>query len=150
MSEKKYFTKASPFINREKEKEYLLNYLHASPESILFVYWPKSSGKTMLLTKIIKELPDRYIVSYTNFRRYTLIDYTSFVHIMFQEAARVDKSWKVNLDDIMNEYTEKKKSLKIWAYRFFQRSSEEIIKMKNKMYDPFVLMQDTMIDMNEK
>ena len=150
MSENNYFSTPSPFIDRQDEKKYLLEYFYASPESILFIYWPKSSGKTTLITKIINELPDEYIVSYTNFRRYALIDYSSFVHIMFQETANVDKSWKVKLEDIMKEHTEKKKSLKAWLYRFFQGSKEEIVKIKNKEYDPFVLMQDTLIDMNAK
>ena len=144
----KYDLPLPPFVDRKDEKKYISDYLTKSwPASMLFVYWPKSSGKTTLIEKIINELPDEYIVSYTNFRRYTLVDYTSFVHIMFQEAAKVDKSWNVNLDDIMKEHTEMKKSAKLWFYRFFQWSKEEIIKIKNKEYDPFVLMQDTMIDM---
>ena len=147
MSEK-YDLPLPPFVNRKEEQKYIKDYLTKSgPASILFVYWPKSSGKTTLITKVLDELPDSYIVSNINFRWYSLVNYDSFVTIMFQEAEKIDKSWKVRLEDIRKDYTEKKKSFKLWFYRFFQRSREEINKIKNKEYDPFVLMQDTLVDM---
>ena len=65
------------------------------------------------MEKIINELPDHYLVSYTNFRRYALADYESFVHIMFQEAENIDESGKVKIEDIMKEYIQKKVNAKL-------------------------------------
>ncbi len=39
------------FWDREKEKEELKAYLKSEPNAILFVYGPKSSGKSTLLKK---------------------------------------------------------------------------------------------------
>ncbi len=56
---KKYFDKYPPFINRIAEQEYINNYLWNSPSNILFVYWPKSTWKTTLIEKVIKELDQK-------------------------------------------------------------------------------------------
>jgi AAA+ ATPase superfamily predicted ATPase len=43
------YKKDVAFINREKELQYLRDYIDIRPESILFIHGPKSSGKTTLL-----------------------------------------------------------------------------------------------------
>lgn len=53
------------FINREKEQDYFLKYFWELPRNILFVYWPKSTGKTTLMKKVIKKLDEKkYAISY--------------------------------------------------------------------------------------
>ncbi|CAB3289808.1 protein of unknown function [Methanocaldococcus lauensis] len=47
------------FYNREKELKYLKIYCQLEPNSILFVYGPKSSGKTTVMLKVIEELNKR-------------------------------------------------------------------------------------------
>lgn len=44
------------FYNREKELNYLKNYVQLEPNSILFVYGPKSSGKSTVMLRVIEEL----------------------------------------------------------------------------------------------
>ncbi len=57
MNEKKSgYKKDVAFINREKEKRYLRNYIDIRPESILFLHGPKSSGKTVLLYKFLEQI----------------------------------------------------------------------------------------------
>jgi Predicted ATPase (AAA+ superfamily) len=42
-------TKNAAFINRSKELQYLYEWVSEDPDRILFVYGPKSSGKTTLM-----------------------------------------------------------------------------------------------------
>lgn len=59
------------FYNREKELNYLKNYVQLEPNSILFVYGPKSSGKSTVMMRVIKELENSNIVFfYYNLRKY--------------------------------------------------------------------------------
>jgi len=43
------------FINRKKEINYLNSWISEEGKNILFLYGPKSSGKTTLLYKMINE-----------------------------------------------------------------------------------------------
>ena len=47
------------FIDREKEIEFFLNYFNQNPERILWVYGPKSTGKTTLIEYIIENELDK-------------------------------------------------------------------------------------------
>ncbi len=89
---KKYFDKYPPFINRVAEQEYINNYLWNSPSNILFVYWPKSTWKTTLIEKVIKELDQKkYAVNYLDMRRILITNFNDFKNIFFPE----DLKWKV-------------------------------------------------------
>ncbi len=44
------------FIDRENEMAELRNYLESRPNSILFLYGPKSSGKTTLMSRFLIRL----------------------------------------------------------------------------------------------
>ena len=50
------------FYNREKELNYLKNYVQLEPNSILFVYGPKSSGKSTVMRRVIKELENSNVI----------------------------------------------------------------------------------------
>ena len=59
------------FIDREKEIEFFLDYFHQKSERILWVYGPKSTGKTTLIEYIVENhlMQDpNYNVRYINFR----------------------------------------------------------------------------------
>ena len=60
------------FYNREKELNYLKTYCQLEPNSILFVYGPKSSGKTAIMLRVIEELSkkDDLIFFYYDLRKY--------------------------------------------------------------------------------
>ena len=47
------------FIDREKEIEFFLNYFNQIPIRILWVYGPKSTGKTTLIEYIIENELDK-------------------------------------------------------------------------------------------
>ena len=50
------FTKEPAFVNREDELAYLETWISAMPENILFLYGPKSSGKTTLIYRFIERI----------------------------------------------------------------------------------------------
>ncbi len=49
------------FINRTEEITYLNNYLTGQPNALLLLYGPKSSGKSVLLHKVINELLNLFV-----------------------------------------------------------------------------------------
>ena len=60
-----------PFVDREKEEQFLLDRFKHRPEKLLFIYGPKSSGKTTLMEYLVEnilEKEEEYYVNYVNFR----------------------------------------------------------------------------------
>ena len=98
-----YFTEKPPFINRVAEKQYFLNYFNSAPTNILFVYWPKSTWKTTLIKKVIKENLDEkdYRINFINLREYIITNFKDFKNLFFPkdlkqeiwETARQVVSW---------------------------------------------------------
>ena len=74
------------FINRKKEIKYLNAHFESEPNCLLFVYGPKSSGKSSLLDNIVKQLDkDQYAINFLDLRRLIIYDFNSFLDIFFQE-----------------------------------------------------------------
>jgi len=76
------FFRGEPFIDREKEIEFLKKFFEDKPRRILFLYGPKSTGKTTLIEYVIEnELfedfklfkSQKYNVKYINFRFYICV-----------------------------------------------------------------------------
>ncbi len=81
------------FINREEEIAFLKDWINYIPKEILWIYGPKSTGKTSLIEYVIeKELTsnlkifDRYWIKYINFRGLMIGSYDSFINSFFEEA----------------------------------------------------------------
>ena len=88
------------FINREKEIKYLQNHFKNEPNSLLFVYGPKSSGKSWLLNKVANNLDKKkYAVNYISLRSVFIYDFKTFLDVFFQENLQ-DKT-----KDILNGIT---------------------------------------------
>ena len=101
------------FVNREKETAYLKNWMHREPNSLLFVYGPKSSGKTALITHIIENHIDqkKFAINYMNLRQMLVYNFQSFLDAFFTRTTK-DKVreivagismnigfFKINMDD---------------------------------------------------
>ena len=75
------------FVDREKDEQFLLDKFKHHPEKLLFIYGPKSSGKTTLMEylveNVLKEDKTLY-VNYVNFRGYAIVNYDSFLDVYFQ------------------------------------------------------------------
>ena len=83
------------FYNREIELNYLKNYVQLDPNSILFVYGPKSSGKTTVMLRVIEELSKRddLIFFYYDLREYATPTKDEFLEIFFEKG---DKKYLLN------------------------------------------------------
>ncbi|ADC70050.1 ATPase [Methanocaldococcus sp. FS406-22] len=82
------------FYNREKELNYLKTYCQLEPNSILFVYGPKSSGKSTVMRRVIKDLENSDIVFfYYNLRKYATYSKEEFLRVFFEKS---DKKYLLN------------------------------------------------------
>ena len=146
---KKYFSKSSPFINRKKEQDYINGYLNSSPESILRIYWPKSTWKTTMINKITNQLWKDYVVSSINFRGYLIGNYDMFVTTMFdvvkdfKEKNTKISRWDWVFDKLEKEYDEKrdfKKQEMILDLKVFKINQTQEKDIREKRLDPFQAM----------
>jgi len=77
------------FINRENQIKYLNNHFESEPNSLLFVYGPKSSGKSTLLAKVAEELDkEKYAVNFLDLRQVIIYDFKSFLNVFFPKKLR--------------------------------------------------------------
>jgi len=96
--EKLKLEKPEIFINRVDETKYFLDYFSGIPRNILFVYWPKSTGKTTLINKIVNENLDNenYAVQYINMRDVLIKDFADFRNLFFPENLKGKMKWIVS------------------------------------------------------
>ncbi|WP_048055470.1 ATP-binding protein [Methanotorris igneus] len=77
------------FYNRERELNYLKTYCQLEPNSILFVYGPKSSGKSAVMRRVIKELEDSDLIFfYYNLREHATPTKDEFLNIFFEKGGK--------------------------------------------------------------
>ena len=76
------------FIDREQEMEELRRYLRGEPNSILFLYGPKSSGKTTLMYRLFGQMEAEkgYSFNFLNLRKVFLSSYDDFIAAFFKSA----------------------------------------------------------------
>ena len=69
-----------------------MEYFNSAPTNMLFVYWPKSTWKTTLIKKVIKEnlATEKYDINYLNLRNVLLRNFTDFKNLFFPENLK----WK--------------------------------------------------------
>ncbi|KAF5419321.1 MAG: hypothetical protein C5S45_06765 [Candidatus Methanocomedens sp.] len=76
--------KRIPFHNREKELKEVMKILEAEPSLITFIYGPINSGKTTLISHLIDQLSEEYVVFYINLRGRFISDYRDFIKVLFK------------------------------------------------------------------
>jgi AAA+ ATPase superfamily predicted ATPase len=88
---KTIYFRGEPLINRDKEKNFIKEYFTKQPKKVLWIYGPKSTGKTTLIEYIVEnELfedfklfkSSKYNVKYINFRRKVIGNYDNFINSM--------------------------------------------------------------------
>jgi AAA+ ATPase superfamily predicted ATPase len=129
--EKRKFKIKTTFIDREQELRLLRNYLEAQPNSILFLYGPKSSGKTTLLYYLCDELAEdkNYEVKFLNLRETFLDSYEDFLQAFFKTRNNMGNSLKVST----------KRQYSLFGLFKLDALTERMLKGKNE--DPFVVMK---------
>ena len=86
--------RGAPFVDREEEIEFFVDWFSKVPQRILFVYGPKSSGKTTVIEYVIEKrlLPQKkrekskYWIKYLNLREALIASYSSFLDTFFVEV----------------------------------------------------------------
>jgi AAA+ ATPase superfamily predicted ATPase len=86
---KKEHPQKIPFINKIKEQEKFLDHFKNVPKNILFIYGPKSTGKTTLFTKIVKKLDKEvFAVSWMSMRGNLIKDFKDFRSVFFPQSLK--------------------------------------------------------------
>ena len=118
------------FINREKEMAELRNYLEGRPNSILFLYGPKSSGKTTLMYRLFEQIEaeKRYEINFLNLREILLTSYDDFIDAFFKSSS-AENGLKTG---IRRHYS---------LFGFFKLDAFTEKMLKKHQEDPFLIMK---------
>ncbi len=123
------WTKEPAFINRKQEFSFLEAWISEKPDNLLFIFGPKSSGKTTLLTHFIEQkLPDsRYDIKHFNLREIFIANYHHFIQAFFS----IDYS--KSKDDV--------KERRQYDLKVFKLTVETLKGLEEKTLDPFAVMK---------
>jgi len=137
MTKKIEYRTKSAFINRTKELDFLYDWIHDEPNNILFIYGPKSSGKTTLLMKFIDmHLNNKdFNIKHFNLREVLIANYTDFIQAFFEI-----------------DYSKEKQELKQriqYSLKVFKLSKEIKKSLENKTLDPFAVMKKELIKISK-
>ena len=131
-------TNIAPFINREQEMRFLQSWVAEEPKNILFIYGPKSSGKTTLLYRFIKEnlRQGSYDIKHFNLREIFIEQYQDFIRAFFEHDYSKEKG----------DVKEKRE----YDLKVFKLTVETLKGLEAKELDPFVVMKKELLKLNEK
>ncbi|MEA3477167.1 MAG: ATP-binding protein [Bacteroidota bacterium] len=123
------WTKERAFINRSRELVFLGKWISEEPDSLLFIFGPKSSGKTTLLTEFInRNLPDsNYDIKHFNLRKIFIVNYQHFIQTFF------------SLD--YSKAREDVKERRQYNLKVFQLTVDTLKGLEQKNLDPFAVME---------
>ena len=132
------WTKRPAFINRKKELDFLKQWITEQPENILFLYGPKSSGKTTLIDKFIIEnlTNSQWDVKHFNLREIFIINYKDFIQAFFE----------VDYSRSKEDVKEKRE----YNLKVFKLTTEVLKGLRSKELDPFVVMKKELIKQTAK
>ncbi|MGL4943678.1 MAG: ATP-binding protein [Thermoguttaceae bacterium] len=127
------YTKTEAFINRVAELKSLKDRVSKEPHSILFVYGPKSSGKTTLIYKFVNDLKKdatkKYNIKHFNLREVFLGGYADFLRTFFDVELTENE---------VNDTTTRTAELNL---NIFRLSTQTMESLKSKKIDPFSVMK---------
>ena len=135
MNTLKPFTNIAPFINRTGETHFLQSWIAEKPKNILFLYGPKSSGKTTLIYRFIEQnlSNGKYDIKHFNLRELLLINYESFLRVFFELKSN-----------------EQVKETRQYDLKVFKLSVETLKGLKSRELDPFIVMKRELEKSNNK
>jgi len=123
------------FINREKEIKFLKNRFNENPRRILWVYGPKSTGKTTLIEYLLeKELDNSYYKKFFSFRRKIFGNYDMFLESMLEP---IDEDEEGELNSELN-------------FGVFKLSAKKYKKIKEKKRDFFEEIKEHFVNSGKK
>ena len=137
--------KRTPFHDRERETGEIMKILDVEPSLITFVYGPINSGKTTLVSHLIKELPEDYAPFYVNLRGRFITDYEDFLNALFE----------IDEDGGVGNVTEYAKSIlkdlgTVSGIPIPINLFEQIFEKKDKSKDMFKYMEQFFVEISTK
>ena len=132
------YTKEPAFINRAKELLFLKEWVSERPEHILFIYGPKSSGKTTLIKKFVEkeQSNNTFGIKFFNLRKILIAGYKDFIKAFFGIDDSVEKN------DL--------KETREYNFKIFKLKVEVLKGMEKGLLDPFSVMERELEKLNEK
>jgi len=135
---KQKYTLKTSFVNRYTEMRFLYNWINQEPNYILFMYGPKSSGKTTLLMKFIESIitSKTFDIKHFNLRKMLVSNYKDFIQSFFEIDFHRSK------DDV--------KEKKEYNLKVFKLTKEIMKGLNNKEFDPFIVMEKELQKLQKK
>ena len=132
------WTKKAAFINRIEEQNFLKRWVSQQPENILFLFGPKSSGKTTLINHFLGTFLNvgEWDVKHFNLREILITNYTDFLQTFFE----------TDYSKMKEEVREKRE----YNLKVFKLTVETLKGLKNKELDPFVVMKRELSKLSER
>jgi len=96
------------FHDREKETKEIRAILNVEPSLITFIYGPINSGKTTMISHLIEELPEEYVIFYINLRTKFLSSYGDLIESLFEmemESEGTKRKRKETLAELVSSVT---------------------------------------------
>lgn len=145
--ERSQAVKGLRFWDRGKEVKDLKVHIESEPNSILFVYGPKSSGKSTLLNEVVEKLPkDGFVYYWYDLREKVIVDYKNVLEIFFKEKgwlkefiAAVMPKINIGVFEMEPQNLEKVLSGKLDA---FEEMRKELEKVKNRGRQPVIVFDE--------
>jgi AAA+ ATPase superfamily predicted ATPase len=149
-----------PFIDREEEIKFLKEFFEDKPSRILFLYGPKSTGKTTLIEYIIENKlfddfklfkSNKYNIKYINFRRKLIANYDMFIDsLVTKENKNLDEKLSASINlGVFKLNSEVFESIKTKQVDLFDALTNEFQKSKKQnifIIDEIQVLEDIYID----
>jgi len=119
-------------VDREEEIEFFVDWFREVPQRILWVYGPKSSGKTTVISYVIDNYllkDEKFWVKYFNLRQALITSYDSFLDTFFMEVeGEEEKGGRIGISvfGLKAEIWEKIKKKKLNLFKVFIEELERI------------------------
>ena len=147
------FFRNYPFIDREEEIKFLVDFFEKEPSRILFLYGPKSTGKTTLIEYVIEnELNKKdFWIKYLNLRGVLIANYDNFIYSFFEEedeniTTELNRTYDLKIFKLeaktLKAVKEKRKNLFVELIRQFERIKEK----KLLIIDEIQVLEDIYIN----
>ena len=126
------------FINRQEEISYLKKWMEERPNQILFLFGPKSSGKTTLIYKFVEGFlsdESKFSVKLFNLRKVLIVNYDDFLQRFFA------------LEDPQEKDSSETRQYNVKVFKLTVQTQRKI---KEKQLDPFDVMEAELKALNSK
>ncbi|NPA39242.1 MAG: AAA family ATPase [Thermodesulfobacteria bacterium] len=129
----------APFVDREEEVEFFVSWFQEVPQRILWVYGPKSSGKTTVVAYVIDNYllkNKKFWIKYFNLRETLISSYESFIDTFFVEVEKSESEAVgkvgINVFGFSGEIYQKIKKKQINLFKTFIEELERLVKKKKR------------------